>query len=108
MKRTLVEGTGEETRGQSITWFTPAGNPCEQLKFFACFAQFVCEGSQITRGVNLGVTKKFKQVGKFANTESMNNRIGCVCVFIMGKMASKNRISPQSLVTCSFSPVLES
>lgn len=59
VKRTLVEGTGEETRGQSISRFTPAGNPCEQLKFLPALHNLCVKGSQITRGVNLGVTKKF-------------------------------------------------
>ena len=95
VKRTLVEGTGEETRGQSIPWFTPAGNTCEQLKCFACFAQFMCEGSQITGGVNLGVTKKFQQVGKFANTESVNKGLAVFVCVLWAKWQAKQNQSPE-------------
>ena len=45
----------------------------QQLKFFTVLTYILENDHKIAQNIDFGVTNKFQQIGKFTNTESMNN-----------------------------------
>ena len=51
----------------------------QQLKFFTVLTYILENDHKIAQNIDFGVTNKFQQIGKFTNTESINNDGLCVC-----------------------------